>query len=44
MVSESQSIVDLIDALDESTILMESPPQAHAMNEPVEETAKGPPL
>lgn len=42
MVSDSQSIVDRMDALEESTILMESE-QVQAMKEPSEETAKGPP-
>lgn len=41
--SESPSRVDLIDALAESTILMESA-QAQAMKEPSDETAKGPPV
>lgn len=41
--SESPSRVDLMDALAESTILMESP-QAQTMKEPSDETAKGPPV
>jgi hypothetical protein len=36
--SESVSIVDLIEAFEESTILIDSP-DAHAMNEPSDETA-----
>lgn len=42
MVSEPQSMEDLREALEESTILMESP-QLQAMKEPSDETAKGPP-
>lgn len=41
--SESPSRVDLMDALPESTILIELP-HAHAMKEPSDETAKGPPV
>ena len=41
--SESPSIVALMEALDESTILMESS-QAHTRNVPSDDTAKGPPV
>lgn len=42
-VCESPSTTDLIEALEESTILMASS-QAQTMKEPSEATAKGPPV
>lgn len=41
--SEFPSIVDLIEALEESTTLIDSL-QVHTRNDPSEETAKGPPV
>lgn len=41
--SESPSMVDRIEALEDSTILMDSP-QAQTMKEPSDDTTTGPPL